>query len=317
MLNDLGFAWTNELFEDQWEEMFQCLQRYAEENEGDCNIPGGGKENSANYELYLWLREQRKVNSILSKERRSKLDNLGLIWEESDKKKADRKWSNMYQRLIEYKQEHGDCRVPFDCKKGGKPWLGHWVRTQRQLYRKGLLLEDRQVQLEELHFIWKLRDGKQLFDDVTWNFRLEMLMAFKEEHGHCEVTEKYKKDVSFYSWVSTQRSLQAKGFLRQDRKQQLDEIGFTWNFEDVFFEQWREQYEQLKSLKEANGNLSAPDENVNLTQWVYLQRMQFANGRLDAQRAALLDEIGFRWEISQCSPQDESKSTRRNDESGI
>jgi hypothetical protein len=59
-LDDLDFAWANELFEDQWDKMFQCLQRYAEENEGDCNIPGGAKENSANYELYLWQKNSEK-----------------------------------------------------------------------------------------------------------------------------------------------------------------------------------------------------------------------------------------------------------------
>jgi hypothetical protein len=88
-------------------------------------------------------------------------------------------------------------------------------------------------------------------------------------------------------------------FLRQDRKQQLDEIGFTWNFDDIFFEQWREQYEQLKSLKETNGNLIVPTDNKSLQDWVHRQRVQFANGRMNRERKALLEEIGFRSEILQ------------------
>jgi hypothetical protein len=46
------------------------------------------------------------------------------------------------------------------------------------------------------------------------------------------------------------------GILREDRKQRLDEISFTWSFEEQYFEQWREQYELLKCVKESNRELA-------------------------------------------------------------
>jgi uncharacterized protein YjiS (DUF1127 family) len=126
-LDDLGFAWINEQFDNRWEEMFTCLQRYAGENGGDCNM----SKNDANYELCLWISKQRQRKPLLSKERRSKLDDLGLTWEDADKEKADRKWNEMYQRLIVYKRRRGDCLVPRDWEEGEKPYLDMWVRNQR------------------------------------------------------------------------------------------------------------------------------------------------------------------------------------------
>jgi hypothetical protein len=107
-LDAVDFAGLNELFVDQWDEMFKCLQVYAKANGGDCNIQG----QDANQALSRWVREQRKRKPLLSMEQHSTFDELSLTWEEADKEKADRKWNAMYQRPVDYKRKHGDCRVP-------------------------------------------------------------------------------------------------------------------------------------------------------------------------------------------------------------
>jgi hypothetical protein len=56
-LDDVGFAWANGLLEDQWDKIFLSLQRYANDNGGDCNIPAQDTKNQA---LAHWVAKQRK-----------------------------------------------------------------------------------------------------------------------------------------------------------------------------------------------------------------------------------------------------------------
>jgi hypothetical protein len=155
------------------------------------------------------------------------------------------------------------------------------------------------MKLEQVDFTWKICHGVSIFNDDQWNRNYDTLLAFRREHGHCDVPHFYKEDESFGNWVARQRQYQVYGTLRKDRKQRLDEIGFTWSFEEQFFEQWTEHYEQLKCLQEINGHLRILSDNANayLTRWVHFQRILFANGRLEITRKALLDEIGFSWDI--------------------
>jgi Helicase associated domain len=204
----------------------------------------------------------------------------------------------MYQRLVKYKQEHGDCRVPRDWK-GKKPYLGRWVGKQREMYRKRLLREDRLIQLEEIEFTWKLRNRVGRPNHERWYEWYDMLLAFREEHGHCNVPAPYEKDRSFSHWVVSQRKQQMHGLLLEDREQRLDEIGFTWSFEEQRFEQWREKYEKLRDVKRTNGKLGelSTDNKFILRSWVNRQRILFANGKLDMERKVLLDDIDFQWDM--------------------
>lgn len=49
----------------------------------------------------------------------------------------DQQWEEMYQRLVQFKQEHGDCLVPRKYERD--PKLSTWVETQRvRLLAKGM-----------------------------------------------------------------------------------------------------------------------------------------------------------------------------------
>ena len=67
----------------------------------------------------------------------------------------DIKWQATFERLVAYKEEHGDCNVPQSYNDGGKPHLGNWVNKQREFYKKGSLSQDRIDQLESIGFVWK------------------------------------------------------------------------------------------------------------------------------------------------------------------
>ena len=75
----------------------------------------------------------------------------------------------------------------------------------------------------------------------------------------------------------------------------LDKLGFRW---DAREEKWAERIDQLKHFKEQHGHcevgLVASDDD-DLLGWVGLQRSLMARGKIDAERKAQLNELGFSW----------------------
>ena len=63
---------------------------------------------------------------------------------------TDKTWDVMFDRLMNYKNQHGNCEVP--QKYMGDPQLGRWVRKQRQ--KRDKMSEERKARLEEIGFQW-------------------------------------------------------------------------------------------------------------------------------------------------------------------
>jgi len=101
----------------------------------------------------------------MTEERVNKLEEIGFVWDASYRPREanvdDEAWNQRYGELIEYKQKHGHCNVPFQYEPN-KP-LGNWVSTQRKQYRllqkghKSPMTTERIDKLEEIGFKWKAR----------------------------------------------------------------------------------------------------------------------------------------------------------------
>ena len=95
-------------------------------------------------------------------------------------------WLIRYEELIAFKQQHGHCNVPTRYVQNKS--LGLWVSTQRHQY--GLLCKgesscitaERIAALEKIGFEWGLNY------DSLWLTRYDELIAFKQHHGHCNVS---------------------------------------------------------------------------------------------------------------------------------
>jgi hypothetical protein len=137
-----GFVWSE--LEAQWSAMYDQLRRYREEH-GDCNVP-------VRYPgvpgLGAWVRTQRASRTNVTPAHRELLDALGFTW--TKRTYVDTDWSEMYDRLRRYKEEHGDCNVPF--RYPGIPSLGNWVKTQRSPRTK--MTPEHRVLLDALGFRW-------------------------------------------------------------------------------------------------------------------------------------------------------------------
>ena len=161
----------------------------------------------------------------------------------------NQRWEAQYQKLKEYKLQHGHCNVPHS-----HPSLGSWVMNQRDCYKlyennpqSSPLTQSRYEQLKSINL-----SGVNL-----WEKRLLELKAYKDEHGHTDVPIDYPK---LGLWVLNQRDTYAfnKDEMGNDRIDALDKLGFNWNRwgrkrlktrEDA----WDAQFNKLQEFIKANG----------------------------------------------------------------
>ena len=145
-----------------------------------------------------------------------------------------------------------------------------------------------------LNALWG-RVAAKLFDLATdpWQDTFKRLDSFKTKYGHCCVTRVWSADRALGAWVANQRALGARGELCQNRRAQLDGIGFVWLARDA---QWDECFSQLQLYCELHGNCNVPhtyDADPSFGNWVQKQRGQ--KNTMSADRRQRLESVGFRW----------------------
>jgi len=131
-------------------------------------------------------------------------------------------WEDMFNKLMAYKVNHGDCNVPQKWKP-----LGSWVNRQRKQYKKKqngekVSLSDQRVEkLEAIGFSW----GKK--KDV-WNDRFKELKQFWSETGSSSFPTRSKENRRLGRWVTEQRRLYKLEILDENKIKKLEDIGFNW-----------------------------------------------------------------------------------------
>ena len=172
-------------------------------------------------------------NKRLTAERLEKLESVGFAWVAKFLKKAapkkdddantldaanaqqqrkqrlnEAQWEDMYQRLVQYREQFGDCLVP--RKFEGDPKLATWVETQRVLWNKEVksassgtteaaedtkvkrLTPERKQRLDALGFVWSLRN-KRIEDH--WDEMFRQLLDYKKVHGDCLVPSRFESNL--------------------------------------------------------------------------------------------------------------------------
>jgi superfamily II DNA or RNA helicase len=141
-LNSIGFTW--DIFAEQWEYAFTELKKFVK-REGHCNVPTYHEQ--GDLKLGRWISTQRLEYKELSRDKITRLNSLGFVWDS-----LAEKWDQCYSCLKEYAKKHGHTRVPAGTKIGEMS-LGKWVSRQR--LNKAQLTPDRLKRLKSLGFIWK------------------------------------------------------------------------------------------------------------------------------------------------------------------
>ena len=141
---------------------------------------------------------------------------------------------------------------------------------------------------------------------VDWDERFHALEAFKEKHGHCQVPTEWEKDPRIGRWVAVQRYRHKLGELQKHFVDRLDQIGFVWNPTD---RGWNDMFLRLVKYKGKHGDCNVPTSfpaDLELAFWVATQRQRKKKGALSAERAHMLDELGFAWSMYRWSQAEKS-----------
>jgi len=285
-LEELGFVWDPR--DAAWEANFDLLVQYHSEK-GDFLVPAD-YESTGGVKLGGWVGNQRRayLKGQLSEERTKQLEEHGFVWDNI----VDAAWEANLGLLARYRSEKGDCFVPrsYETVEGAK--LGRWIHTQRQVYSKGQLSEERAKRLEELGFVWDPMGE-------VWEANFDLLARYRTEMGDCFVPRSYETadGAKLGIWIITQRHAFSKGQLSKERAKRLEKLGFVW---DPMGAAWEANFELLVQYHSEKGNCLVPAdyetaEGVKLGGWVRNQRRAYSKGQLSEERTKQLEEHGFVW----------------------
>jgi hypothetical protein len=271
-LEKLGFDWNP--LKTYWEQMYERLVVYKKSH-GNCNVPQRWEQDRL---LAAWVITQRQRKDQLLPDRIQRLEKMGFDWNP-----LKTYWDQMYGRLVTYRKQHGDCKVPGGWKQD-RP-LATWVNTQR--HRKDQLPPERIQRLEKLGFDW---DPIKTY----WDQMYGRLVTYKKQHEHCNVTREWK-DRRLATWVTVQRN--HKDRLTPERIQWLDALGFAWNPRNA---RWEKMYGRLAVYKKQHGHCNIPQiwaQDPPLGFWIQSQRQMKKKGHLSSERIRLLNALRFEWDL--------------------
>ena len=132
----------------------------------------------------------------------------------------------------------------------------------------------------------------------TWDERLGELMAYKQQHGDCNVPRNWPENPPLSNWVGTQRKLRET--MPPERRERLDALRFVWVGKAATPEaKWDKGYSALQSFHQREGHCRVPrwhlEQTYPLGPWVAGQR--FKKEQLPPERRERLDALGFEWRL--------------------
>ncbi len=221
LLNRLDFAWTVEHSSNRysrsgpssadWEQMLSKVKEFKRLN-GNFVFP----HKTA---LSAWAIDQRilrRTNQLDPAHERA-LNEIGFDWEP-----INNRWERMFKELLKFKKQHGHVNV--SQKSREYPKLAAWVAKQRFDKKKNRpILATRAHRLDELGFTWAFSPP------ASWEQRFDELLAYRQQHGNCNVPQHWKENKQLGKWVNTQRTQLKRGKMEVGRKTKLDSIGFFWD----------------------------------------------------------------------------------------
>ena len=193
-----------------WEFWFGLLEEFKV-TEGHCEVHALYELNGFN--LGWWVSTQRASRDIMFPDRRKRLNDIGFVWDVSNKA-----WDDGFSKLLQFKEAKGHCLVPKGFVLEGFS-LGQWVSNQRK--RKDHMHPNRRQRLDDIDFVWDVLNK-------AWDDGFRKLLQFKEAKGHCLVPTGFVLEgFNLGQWVSNQRK--ARNKMSHERKERLNTLGFVWN----------------------------------------------------------------------------------------
>ena len=148
MLDKVGMVWKirNRY---SWDKMFGLALDYYSLN-GNLFIPKNYQVivNGETVNLGTWVTNQRRnyKAGVLAPLRISKLEEIGMVWEDVKVASNNKRWLIMYKEALRYLEENGNLKVPSDYVvtiDDEEYLLNSWIRQQKSHLLNGALVVKR------------------------------------------------------------------------------------------------------------------------------------------------------------------------------
>lgn len=271
-LNKLDFIWNKQNI--PWLRFLNNIKKFKLEN-GHCLVPATFPNNQTFGNKVGYYRSNKNV---LTQEQIIELDNLGFIWNIIDKK-----WNDIIDQLIDYKNQHGDLLI-----EAKRPFMKLYNKAHTIRRNKNSLSKRRISQLNDLGFIWS-----SLTDQKFESFYTKLSRYF-EQFGTTHVPANYH-DKRLYSGVRYYKERARQNKLSSSQLMSLKKLSFldSYNMSDEIF------LTEITKFKNKYGHCDVPINfaNQKLANKTRTIRSQKGEGKLSIEIINYLDKIEFAWSI--------------------
>ena len=295
LLDDLGMIWKKP---DPWEVRYALAKAYYEEH-GNLNVPAQYKADGVC--LSKWVSEQRQVyignrgKKRLTEEQIARLNAIGMVWDNSLKKRNRDAWEARYAEAKRYYDKHGNLAIPIDYIGDDGKQLNLWILVQRRYYEQKKLTEEQIDKLSAIGMVWT-------FDDAWENGYLHAERYFNEHRDLC-VSAGYicEDQYTLGNWIANQRNKHNNPTkyhkLTEDQTLKLERIGMVWKQKD---ENWEAAYALAANYSREHGHLKVSKgyktaDGYQLGKWIGSQREKKRDGALEKSKEERLNFIGMDW----------------------
>ncbi|MEY9840490.1 Helicase associated domain protein [Streptacidiphilus sp. EB103A] len=133
----------------------------------------------------------------------------------------------------------------------------------------------------------------------SWDEYFGAARAYTYLHGHANTPGKWVSPggLRVGQWILDQRKARREGRLSREHEAALETLRIVWN---VLDEAWATALGYAKTFHEQHGHLDVrqderAEDGYRLGQWIGWQRMAYRQGKLTAERIAVLDQLGMVW----------------------
>lgn len=273
-----------------WEESYEIAKEYYEKNN---NLTIKTSEIYNDYDLGGWISKQRvKYNKkSLSKEKIKKLEEIGIIWNQSEKL-----WNDYYKILVKYYKINGNIDFPNSLTFENLQ-LGRWIAKQREKYIQKELSQEKIQLLNNLKIKWY---NPKSAENIRQKY-IKACIEYKREYKNLNVPYYYKDDAGLElgKWISKQRKAYQEETINNRVYDILTNLEFDWKNPNTGDIKWRKMYELAMKYYNINNNIDLGYneffEGENLGHWIVTQRKNYQNSKLSKKRIELLERINIKW----------------------
>jgi len=252
-------------------------------------VYGKGQRRTGKAKISISMGRQEKVVSLVGFASKLKQALFDQIIE-----KSVINWDVQYKRLIEFRKKFPNRWPAFQEEYPKNNTLGRWCATQRRLKNTKELSCERASLLDKIGFEWNPINA-------AWQEQYQYLVEYREKHPDRwpSINDEYPKGNVLGSWCADQRKRKRQGVLSKKRISLLDKISFEWGANETA---WLKQFRYLVSYRKKHPAQwpSVRDEypkGNKLGVWCSQQRFLNRSKKLAPERKALLERIGFVWEL--------------------